>query len=181
MRERHAVGLFGKRLCRLVKADVTVVTQAQKLDVHAAMLFDSGLVGGASCSGIGVGAIGYMRGVGIYVHMVKEMLGHEVVVALHVVVIKAAVLVQVEGGDVFEGDLAGLVVFDELGIEALWSGARCQAKRAIRLLRHDLGDDVCRLAAHFLVVFSDDKLHGSISLGDRFLSQYAFERRKHTL
>ena len=101
-------------------------------------------------------------GVGLVdVDVIEEVVAHEVVIALHVVVREAAVLVEVIGVNLREVDVALLVPLDELVISADGRAAGSEAEDAVGL-EDDLGrDDVGGLAAHVLVVFGVNDLHAS--------------------
>ena len=102
---------------------MTVVTQAQKLQVDATRLLDGRLVGEAFGFSVGIRAVGHMSLCLVDVNMVEEVRVHEVAVALVMVAWKSAVLVQVEGSHVFEADLARCAILHKLGIQPDGSGA----------------------------------------------------------
>ena len=102
----------------------------------------------------------------IDIDVIEEMLTHEIVIALRVVVREATVLVQVIGNDLGEIDIALFVPFDKLLIGADGRGARCQAQHAIGLEDNLSRDDIGRLAAHVGIVFCCDDLHYASFLSD---------------
>ena len=60
--------------------------------------------------------------------MAEEVLVHEAVVAFGMVFGDANIFVHVEGHDVFEGDAAGFVGFDEQFVDAFWTASCGQAE-----------------------------------------------------
>jgi len=58
----------------------------------------------------------------------EEMLVHEAVVAFGVVLGDTDIFVHVEGHDMFEGDTAGFVGFDEEFVDAFGTTSRGEAK-----------------------------------------------------
>ena len=150
---------LGEVVIGLVEANMTVITNAEQLQVRVTGGSDDLVVLGAGSGGIGVGAIGHVRVVQIDIDVIEEVLTHEVVVALGIVVRKAAILVQVIGADLGEVDVALLVPSSELLVGANRGGAGGKTQYAIGL-EDNLGrDDISGLAAHILVVFSFNDLH----------------------
>ena len=85
-----------RKICsRLIEADMSIVSQTEKLQIHAAKGSDHFFVVGALCFAVlfcAVRNIGVCR---INVHMVKQILMHEIVVALVVVSCESFVLIQI--------------------------------------------------------------------------------------
>ena len=135
------------------------MAQTQQLQVDAAGLADGQLVRFASSLRIGVGAIGDARGLGVDVDMVEEVLLHEVAIALVMLGGQAAVLVQVERGDLLEADAVGLEVLHQVRVQPDRRGAGCQAQRGSRVHDQLRGDQISRATAHILVGLLDEQLH----------------------
>ena len=93
--------------------------------------------------------------------MVEQVLVHEVPVALVVGPGQTTVLVEVDGGDLGEAQIADLVpVLDQALVGAHGGAAGGQTQNAVGL-GDDLGsDDVGGLAGHFGVVLGFDDSHG---------------------
>ena len=143
----------------LVEANVTVVTDAEQLQIRVTGSSDDLVVLRAGSGSVGIGAIGHMRVVQVDVDVIEEVLTHKVVIALGIVVRKAAILVQVVGADLGKVDVALLVPSSELLVGANRGGAGGKTQHAIGL-EDNLGrDDIGGLAAHILVVFSFNDLH----------------------
>ena len=112
--EVDAVRALGEVVIGLVEADVAVVANAEQLQIRVTGGGDNLVVLRAGSGGVGVGAIGHMRVVQVDVDVIEEVLAHEVVIALGIVVRKAAILVQVVGADLGKVDVALLVPSSEL-------------------------------------------------------------------
>ena len=97
---------LGEVVIGLVEADVAVVANAEQLQIGIAGGSDDLIVLRAGSGGVGVGTVGHMRVVQVDVDVIEEVLTHEVVIALGIVVRKAAILVQVVGADLGKVDVA---------------------------------------------------------------------------
>ena len=121
--ELHLVGAQGEGVGRLVEADVAVDPQAKQLQVDAAQVPDDLVIAGAGAVAVGIHAVGDV-GVGqIQVDMVEQVVPHEIGVALVVVPVQAHILVQVDGADLGEVQLARLTAADQLLIGPHGAGA----------------------------------------------------------
>ena len=150
---------LGEVVIGLVEADVTVVTDAEQLQIGVTGGSDDLVVLRAGSGSVGIGAIGHMRVVQVDVNVIEEVLTHKVVVALRIVVRKATILVEVVGADLGKVDVTLLVPSGELLVGANRGGAGGKTQHAIGL-EDNLGrDDIGGLAAHILVVFSFNDLH----------------------
>ena len=110
------MGLQLKSLARLVEADVAVGAKAQQLQVDAAHAVDDLVVLFAGIRSIGVGAVGQMDGLGADVDLVKQVLVHKAPIAFGVLLGQAAVLVQIDGGDLREIQVALVVPVHQLSV-----------------------------------------------------------------
>ena len=95
-----------------------------------------------------------MRVVRVDVDVIEEVLTHEVVIALGIVVRKAAILVQVVGANLGKVDVALRVPSSELLVGTDRGGAGGKAQHTVGLEDNLRRDDISGLAAHILVVFS---------------------------
>ena len=100
-----------------------------------------------------------MRVVQIDVDVIKEVLTHKVVIALGIVMRKAAILVQVVGADLGKVNVALLIPGGKLLVSADRGGAGGKAQHTIGLEDNLRRDDIGGLTAHILVVFSFNDLH----------------------
>ena len=153
------MGTHGEFVAGLVEADVAVVAQTQQLQVDATGFADGLLVRLASSLCIRIGAVGDARCLGVDVDMVEKVLLHEVAIALVVLGGQAAVLVQVERGNLLEADTVGLEVLHQVGIQPDGRGAGGQAQRGSRVHDQLGGDQIRRATAHILVGLLDEQLH----------------------
>ena len=124
---------LGEVVIGLVKADVTVVANAEQLQIRVTGGSDDLVVLGAGSGGIGVGAIGHVRVVQIDIDVIEEVLAHKVVIALGIVVRKTTILVQVIGADLGKVNVALLVPSSELFVSANRGGAGGKTQHAIGL------------------------------------------------
>lgn len=147
-----AMSAVGEVIVGLVEANVTVVANAQKLKILVARSRNHGIVLGASGISIGIGAIGHMGILDIDVHVIEQVLVHEITVALGVITVETAILVQVIAAHLGEVNVALLVPLDKLLVRTNGSRAGSQAKNAIRLENNLRRDDIGNLAAHILIV-----------------------------
>src|SRR5438093_1089431 len=160
--------LFGQRLeprpgaqgaARLVECDVAIRADAQDLQVDTAAFRDALLVPLAEGGVVAGRARGNVDVVTRDVHVLEEVLVHEVVVALGVIHGQAHVFVEVERRHPREVELLLLVQPHQLLIEAEWRGSGGHAEHGIRLGVEYFDDDLCRRLAHLLVVSLNDDFH----------------------
>ena len=156
------VGVLHELLGGFVEADVTVGAQTQQLQVGTAHRSDHRVIAGALLLGIGVHTVGDVAVGLIDVHMVEQVGAHEVGVALVMVFVQAHILVQIDGGDLGEVQITGLVLGDQLLIGAYRAAAGGQTEDAVGLQLDLSGDDVGGLAAQILVVFRYDQSHNLV-------------------
>ena len=97
----------------------------------------------------------------IDVDVVEQVVTHEEVIALRVIMVEAAVLVQVVGADLGEIAVPVLAGLNEVLVGADGRGAGGEAEHAVRLQDDLSGDDVRRFAAHVLVILGVNDLHGA--------------------
>ena len=76
------MGWYYELAAGLIKADVAVTAHAQQLQVGAAQATDKRVVAGALGLSVLGQTVGHMGALGPHVHMVEEVMLHEVAVAL---------------------------------------------------------------------------------------------------
>ena len=153
-------GPRAQRAGGLVEGDVAIGANPQHLQIDAATFLDPPFVPGAE----GLVVVGRARGhVDIlprHVDLLEEVLVHEVVVALEMILRQAHVLVEIEGGYLGEVEPLVLVHADQLFVEAQRRGSGRQPQHGVGLgiehLGHELGGD---FADDVIGRFNDD-LHG---------------------
>jgi len=111
----------------------------------------------------------------INVNVLEEVVKHVPVIALRVVFSDANILVHVEGDDVLEGNLPGLVGLHQLLVHPQWSSAsgKTQDKHLTRARVEGIDplDDILgRPLRHVLSGVPDDELHPCLALADVRLS-----------
>ena len=155
----HAVGAQIKGIVGLVEADVTVMTDAQQLQIHAAHAADDLVVALALGFGVHVGAVRQVDVGGVDVHMVEQVAVHKAPVAFRVLLGQAAVLVQIDGGDLRKIQIPLVVALHQLLIGANGGAAGSQTQHAVGLHDDLRRNDVCCLAGHISVVLCTNDLH----------------------
>jgi len=160
----HMVGAVDELVAGLVEADVAVGAQAQQLQVSTTKGLDDSIVTGALSSSVGVGAVGNIAVGLVDVHMIEQVGAHEVGIALVVILGQTHVLVQVDGSDLGEVQLAGLILGDQLLVGTNRAGTGSQTQNAVGLQMDLGGDDIGSLAADIGVILGNDQSRFSLSL-----------------
>ena len=101
----------------LVEADVTVVADAEQLDIHAAPVLDFALIGLAHGGDVGGEAVGDDGVLGLDGDMVKQIFLHEAAIALRMAGRKAFILVQIGRANARKINQTSLFAGDELTIQ----------------------------------------------------------------
>lgn len=117
---------------------MTVCADSEELEVYSACRPDSLSVTLALCVavlGISVKEVDVLF---LYVNIIEEIFVHKCVVAVLVVLIKIAVFVKVECGNVLEADFAVLVKLDELLVCRNGGSSRCKAENRTRIAVYKL-------------------------------------------
>ena len=126
------MSLFRELLTWLVEGDVTVVADAQQLNVHAAGLLYQLLIALALCLQILCGAAWNAGVFLVDVDVVEQIVVHKVTVALVVVAVQSCILVQVDSFYMAKVHSALVVHLNQLFIHSDRSGAGCQTQHAVR-------------------------------------------------
>ena len=118
--EVNAVRTLGEMVVRLIEANVTIVANTKKLQVRIAGFSNKPIVLGASCLDVRIRAVGHMSVLKINIYQVKEVFAHEIVIALRIIVRKAAILVEVVCRNLREVQVSPLAPISKLGIRTNW-------------------------------------------------------------
>ena len=148
-----------KGIVGLVEADVTVMANAQQLQIHAAHAADDLVIALALGLGIHVGAVRQVDVGGVDVHMVEQIAVHKAPVAFRVILGQAAVLVQIDGGDLRKIQIPLVVALHQLLVGANGGAAGSQTQHTVRLHDDLRRNDVCGLAGHISIVLCTNDLH----------------------
>ena len=116
----NAVRTLGKVVVRLVEANVAVVANTKKLQVRIASLCNKLVVLGTSCLNVRIRAVRHVGVLKINIYQVKEVFTHEIVIALRIIVRKAAILVKVVCRNLREVQVSPLAPIGKLGIRTNW-------------------------------------------------------------
>ena len=155
------MGGHGEGITRLVKSDVPVVSQAQKLQINTACLRNCVFVCIASRLGVLHRTVGDMCLLDVDIDVVEKVVLHKVTVALVVSSRQSAIFVEIERLRIREADLARVARAHELGIQANRGRARREAEDTVRLRLQLLRDHVRRGNTHLLIVFGNYYVHVS--------------------
>ena len=142
---------------RLIETDVTVSSDAEKLEIDSAGSCDSRIVFltfnlNVLCETV--------RDMGVFlfdVDAVEEIVLHEITVALVVFGRERIVFVKVVALYILEIDFAVFIHFDELFVKTDGRRAGCKTENAVGLLVDLSGDDLSRLHAEGIVILADNK------------------------
>ena len=160
--ELSEAGAGCKGSAGLVESDVAVDADAAQEQVDAAVRSDLRLIVRALCFQILCKSIQDIDVLLRNIDMIKEIIMHEVPVALVVLFGKSYILVHVEGNDVLEGNLACLIHSYQLIVDADRGGAggKAQNERSVFLVRLDLSRNVISCPfAHVVVIFLNNYSH----------------------
>ena len=127
---------------RLVESDVAVGTNTAHEEVDTASSLDGSFVGSALCYNIFCVTIEDVYVLLLDVDMAEEVVPHEAVVAFGMLFGQTYIFVHVEGDNIFEAHLTGLVKLNEVLVEA-------QRTTASGATQHErlLGSGVCGVNA----------------------------------
>ena len=86
--------------------------------------------------------------------MIKQIVMHEIIIALIVLAAESLVLIQIHRPDLRKVKIALFVPRNKLLVKADRRGACCQSQHAVRLHNHLCGNDIRRFPAHICIIFS---------------------------
>ena len=130
---------------------MTVEADAEKLEVDTAERMDELVVVVALGLPVGGKTVRDICAVFIDVDMVKEIMVHEIAVALFMLRRKAAVFVEIYRADILEIQIALFIPFDQLAVHAERRRTGCKSQDRIGLLNDLGGNDISGTAAHFFI------------------------------
>lgn len=145
---------------RLVEADVAIRADAQDLNVDAADFLDSPLIPIAERPIVAGGTGGNVDVLPGNVDVLKEVLVHEVMVALRVVGHQAHILVEVEGRHLREVQSFFLVHAGQFLVQTQGARAGGQADHGVRLAVEDAGHFDGRQTTDVVIRLGNDDFHG---------------------
>ena len=114
----------GERRTRLVERNVSIGAHATHEQIDAPSCLDASLIIGALLNQVGRVAIEDIDVLRLDINVGEEVVPHERVVTLGVFLRQVAILVHIEGDDILERDLAGLVHCDEFTVHTQRGAAR---------------------------------------------------------
>ena len=148
----HHMGFLDKSGARLVKPDVSVPPQAQKLEVRAAQRAEHAVVPTALLFRILRHAIGHIGVLLSDIDVVEEVFLHEITIALGMGRGEPSVFIQVYRDDVPKAQIALPVPFGQLMVDSHRSGPGGQPQHTVRL-SDDLGrNQIGASAAHGRII-----------------------------
>ena len=155
----YAVSLSLKSLARLIKSNMSVMSQSQKLQVYTASRTDHFFISFALCICIRIHTVGQMGSLWIDIDIIKQIMIHKIEIALIILSRKTSVLVQIHSRHITKVQISFFIPFDQLLIGSNRSRTSSQSKYTIRFHDHLCRNDVCCLTAHVIVIFCFDNFH----------------------
>ena len=134
----HAMYILFKGCTWLIKANMAIVTNAQKLHINATKALNQLSIALGFFLTIHFHAIREIGFIGIDIYPVKQVLVHEIIVALVIVLGQAFVLVKVYGSNLGEIQIPLFVPFHQLVINPNRRGTSGQSQGAV-WLHNNLG------------------------------------------
>ncbi len=123
-------------LIRLIEANMAIAPDAKKLQIWISCLCDKPIVGLACSLSIKIGPVRDMRTREVDIDVIKEILAHEVVIALRVVMRQPAVLVEVIRTYLRKINVTLAIPLNELLIGAYRRGSCRQAQNRVWFENH---------------------------------------------
>ena len=142
----------GKTVGRLVKADVPVAANAQKLQVHPAQALDQSLIPAALLLQVRSSAIGKMGVLPLEIHPAEQVVVHKKPVAVGVIPPKAAVLIQVHCAHLGKVQTPRPVGLHQALIGSNGAGTCGKAQNTPGLQQHLRPDQFRSQGAHFPII-----------------------------
>ena len=138
---------------------MAVAADAEQLNIHIAHTAKHRIIAGALLFLVRLHAVGQIDTRWVDVHMVKKVVVHEIMIALVVFRLHAIVFIQIDCSHIRKIQIALFVPLDQLLICADRRRAGGKAEHGIRLEDDLRGNDICRLAAHILVILCTNDSH----------------------
>ena len=162
-------GGFAVNVTGLIKADMSVVAQAEELKVNLPQGGDEIVIPSAFDGIVGLHSVGNIGIVQINVDMFKKILIHKVIVAAGVILGKPYVFVQIDGSDPGEIQISFVLAIYQILIGADRGRTGSKAENAVRLENDLCCDDIGSLSAHVLVISCSDNSHNDLHLPGRMV------------
>lgn len=129
----HAVGAFDELIAGLVETNVTIATQTQQLQIHAAHAVQQLIIALAFPLCVRIHTIGNIGVIQVDIDMVEQVMPHEISIALIVVSRQTHILIQVHSLYLRKVHIALFVPLDQLLINANGAAAGSQAQNGVGL------------------------------------------------
>ena len=139
-----------------------IVADAEQLQIDAAERLNKALIAHSLLFKVICVAVRHMCVRLVDVHVVKEVVVHEIAVAVRVRTVQTAVFVKVYGAHFGKVQYAVLIALYKIFIGANRRRACCKAQHAVRLQKHLAADDAGCNGAHFFIGFRFDNTHLNI-------------------
>ena len=153
------MSLFVELVVRLVEANVSIMSKTQQLQINTAHGCDHFIVFLTGFLTVRLCAIRQMGVCRINIYMRKQIVMHEVVIALLVLLGQALVLIQVYTSYVGEIVVAIFIACYQIFVSADRCGTGCQTQYAVRLVDDQCTNIVCSFSAHIVIIFGFDNSH----------------------
>ena len=150
---------LGEAVVRLVEADMAVAADAEQLNIHIAHTAKHRIIAGALLFLVRLHAVRQIDMRWVNVHMVKKVVMHEIMIALVVFRLHAVVFIQIDRSHIRKIQIALFVPLDQLLICADRRRTGGKTEHGIRLEDDLRRNDICRLAAHVLIILCTNNSH----------------------
>ena len=148
-----------KGIRRLVEADVSVRSKSEKLKIDSAGPLNDLVVFTAGLSGIHIGAVRNMNVLRLYIDVTVKMLVHEIPVALLIVVRKALILIQIDGGNPGKINSPFLVALYQTLVQTLRRASGCKSEYTVLFHQNLRKDHIGSSLRHLFVILCHNNLH----------------------
>ena len=148
----YAVSLFFKNRTWLIKTDVTIVSQSEKLKIDTACFTDDFVISGAGMFAVRIRTVRYEGSGLVDIDVIEEICIHKITIALIVVPGKTSVFVQVHRSYSGKVQIPFVIPFDQLFVGADWCGTGGKTQYTVRLHNHLSCNYICRFAAHRSII-----------------------------
>ena len=150
-----------KCFARLIESNMSVVSQAKKLQIHTAGRTDHFFISCTLFLRIQVHTVRKMSSLRINIHIVKQIMIHEIKIALIIFSRQSLVLVQIDRCYITKIQITLLIPFNELFVGSDRCGTGSQTQHTVWFHNDLCGNNVCCLTAHVVVIFCFNNFHHS--------------------
>ena len=151
--------LFLEESPRLVKADMSVVTKPQELEIHGSRGVQDLIVFPAGVIAVSLRSIGEESSASVNIHFPKQIFLHKIVITLGILRGNPLILIQVDCSHKREVQFPLLMPLRKLTVNAYRSGTCGKTQHTVGLHNNLCGDKVCSRPAHVIVILCPVNFH----------------------